>query len=234
MPRTLSATAQHLTALTGMLLKLSLLLRSTKNREALPNWLTFNPNTRTFQGTIPGLRNLEIKLTATDTSGATASDVILMKLSKYGAVIDGYISGATLFLDANKNGVLDVGKPSTTTDSNGEYNLDIFSDTFDKNQNGEIDSSEGNLIAFGGTDTATGLPLETPVTAPPDSTVVTLLTSLVADLIDKGVAPEAAQSLVKSALAIPAEFDLTSFDLIAATNNKLPGGIQVLSEKVKV
>ena len=125
MPRTLSATAQHLTALTGMLLKLSLLLRSTKNREALPNLLTFNPNTRTFQGTIPGLRNLEIKLTATDTSGATASDVILMKLSKYGAVIDGYISGATLFLDANKNGVLDIGEPSTTTDSNGEYNLDI-------------------------------------------------------------------------------------------------------------
>jgi hypothetical protein len=136
-----------------MLLKLSLLLRSTKNREALPNWLTFNPNTRTFQGTIPALRNLEIKLTATDTSGATASDVILMKLSKYGAVIDGYISSATLFLDANKNGVLDVGEPSATTDSNGEYNLYIPFDTFDKNQKGEIHSSEANLIAFGGTDT---------------------------------------------------------------------------------
>ena len=108
-----------------MLLKLSLLLRSTKNREALPNLLTFNPNTRTFQGLILGLRNLEIKLTATDTSGATASDVIKMKLSKYGAVINGYISGATLFLNANKNGLLDVGEPSTTTDSNGEYNLDI-------------------------------------------------------------------------------------------------------------
>ena len=88
-----------------------------------------------------------------------------MKLSKYGAAIDGYISGATLFLDANKNGVLDAGEPSTTTDSNGEYNLDIPFETFHKNQNGEIDSSEGNLIAFGGTDTATGLPLETPVTA---------------------------------------------------------------------
>jgi len=172
---------------------------------------------------------LEIKLTATDTSGATASDFILMKLSNYGAVIDGYISGVTLFLDANKNGVLDAGEPSTTTNSNGEYYLDIPFETFDKNQNGEIDSSEGNLVAFGGTDTATDLPLETPVTAPPDSTVVTLLTSLVADLIDKGVAPETAQSLVKSALAIPAEFDLTNFDPIAATNNNLPGGLPVLS-----
>jgi large repetitive protein len=177
---------------------------------------------------------LEIKLTATDTSGATASDVILMKLSKYGAVIGGFISGAPLFLDANKNGVLDVGEPSTTTDSNGEYNLDITFETFDKNQNGEIDSSQGNLIAFEGTDTATSLPLETPVTAPLYSTVVTLLTSLVADLIDKGVAREAAQSLLKSALAIPAEFDLTSFDPTAVTNNNLAGGVQVLAEMVKV
>ncbi|MEG4307513.1 S8 family serine peptidase, partial [Microcoleus sp. D3_18a_C4] len=205
-----------------------------KNGEALPYWLTFNPNTRSFQGTIPGRRNLEIKLTATDTWGATASDVILMKLSKYGAVIDGYISGATLFLDANKNGVLDAGEPSTTTDSNGEYDLDIPFETFDKNQNGEIDSSEGNLVAFGGTDTATGLPLETPVTAPPDSTVVTLLTSLVADLIDKGVAPETAQSLVKSSLAIPADVDITDFDPIGATNNNEPGGVQVLAAMVKV
>ncbi|MEG4166146.1 MULTISPECIES: S8 family serine peptidase, partial [unclassified Microcoleus] len=205
-----------------------------KNGEALPYWLTFNPNTRTFQGTIPGRRNLEIKLTATDTSGATASDVILMKLSNFGAVIDGYISGATLFLDANKNGVLDAGEPSTTTDSNGEYYLDIPFETFDKNQNGEIDSSEGNLVAFGGTDTATGLPLETPVTAPPDSTVVTLLTSLVADFIDKGLAPETAQSLVKSSLAIPADVDITDFDPIGATNNNEPGGVQVLAAMVKV
>ena len=205
-----------------------------KNGEALPNWLTFNPNTRTFKGTIPGLRNLEIKLTATDTWGATTSDVILMKLSKYGAVIDGYISGATLFLDANKNGVLDAGEPSTTTDSNGEYDLDIPFETFDKNQNGEIDSSEGNIVAFGGTDTATGLPLETPVTVPADASVVTLLTNLVADLIDKGIAPEIAQSLVKSSLSIPADVNLTSFDPIDATNNKQPGGVQVLAEMVKV
>ena len=56
-----------------------------------------------------------------------------MKLSNYGAVIDGYISGAILFLDADKNGALDPGEPSTTTDSNGEYYLDIPFETFDKN-----------------------------------------------------------------------------------------------------
>ncbi|MEZ2227324.1 MAG: S8 family serine peptidase [Microcoleus sp.] len=204
------------------------------NGQPLPSWLRFNPTTRTFNGTTPGLQNLAIKLTATDTTGVSASDVIDLTFSSRGVVIDGYIAGATLFFDANKNGVLDAGEPSTTTDSNGEYNLDIAFEIFDKNQNGEIDPSEGNLVAFGGTDTATGLPLETPVTAPADASVVTLLTSLVADLIDKGIAPEIAQSQVKSALAIPADVDLISFDPIDATNNKQPGGVQVLAEMVKV
>jgi hypothetical protein len=40
-----------------------------------------------------------------------------MLLTFSGVVIDGYISGATLFLDANKNGVKDTNEPSTTTDS---------------------------------------------------------------------------------------------------------------------
>jgi hypothetical protein len=205
-----------------------------KNGEALPYWLTFNPNTRTFQGTIPGRRNLEIKLTATDTSGATASDAILMKLSNFGAVIDGYISGATLFLDANKNGVLDAGEPSTTTDSNGEYYLDIPFETFDKNQNGEIDSNEGNLVAFGGTDTATGLPLETPVTGPADATVVTFLTTVMVDLVDKGIESDRAESLVKSALTIPADVAIADFDPIATTNDSEPGGMETLAAMVKV
>ncbi|MEG4228536.1 FG-GAP-like repeat-containing protein [Microcoleus sp. N9_B2] len=208
----------------------------------LPSWLTFNPDTRTLSGTSPKLQQLTIKLTATDRAGLSVSDNdltrpfqgMLLTFSCTGVVIDGYINGATLFLDANKNGVLDTNEPSTTTDSNGEFNLNIPFETFDTNKNGEIDPSEGNLVATGGTDTATGLPLETPVTAPPDSSVVTLLTTLVADLTDKGIEPEEAQSLVKAALGLPTEVDLTSLDPIAATNQNLPGGVQVLSAMVKV
>jgi len=210
-------------------------LQSNQNSSWLG--LSFNSaaNTIQFTGTIPNnWQEFYAELTATDPYGASASQIVHVIKRGYGRVIDGYISGATVFLDANKNGIKDTNEPSTITDASGKYNLDISFETFDTNKNGEIDPSEGNLVATGGTDTATGLPLETPVTAPPDSTVVTLLTSLIADLIDKGVAPEAAQSLVKSALAIPAEFDLTSFDPIEATNNDLPGGVQVLAEMVKV
>jgi Ca2+-binding RTX toxin-like protein len=206
-----------------------------------PDWLTFDPNTLTFSvnlnaGNVPSSFYVPIKVTATDNAGASVSDFfhLYRANSLSGIAIDGYISGATVFLDANKNGVKDTNEPSTTTDSNGEFNLNIPFDIFDTNKNGEIDPSEGNLVVTGGIDTATGLPLETPLTAPPDSSVVTLLTSLIADLTDKGIAPESAQSLVKAALGLPADVDLTSLDPILATNNNQPGGVQVLAAMVKV
>ena len=199
-------------------------------------WLQdYGQNTITFTGTPPsGSQPFKVKLIATDNYGGRSEQTFTVTTKNGRWVIDGYIDGATVFLDANKNAVLDTNEPSTTTDSGGKFNLNIPFETFDTNKNGEIDPSEGNLVATGGTDTATGLPLETPVTAPPDSTVVTLLTSLIADLTDKGIEPESAQSLVKAALSLPAEVDLTTLDPIEATNNNIPGGVQVLAAMVKV
>jgi Ca2+-binding RTX toxin-like protein len=151
-----------------------------------------------------------------------------------GFVSDGYISGATIFLDANKNGIKDSNEPSTTTDFNGAYQLDIPLETFDKNKNGKIDADEGNLVAFGGTDTATGLPLETPLSAPADANVVTLLTSLVTDLMAGGMTQSEAESKVKSTLSIPAGVDLLDLDPIASTAKNEPGGVETLVAMTKV
>ena len=159
---------------------------------------------------------------------------MLITVSCRGVVIDGYISGSTLFFDANKNNVRDDNEPFTTTDSNGGFELEIPFDQFDTNKNGQLEQSEGNIVAVGGFDTATGLPLETPVSAPPDSTVVTLLTTLVADLMDRGIAQNEAESKVKAALAIPASVDLTDLDPIVATKNEEPGAVQSLVAMVKV
>jgi putative Ig domain-containing protein len=44
------------------------------NGQALPSWLTFHPATETFSGTAPGTtQNLNIKVTATDSSGLSTS-----------------------------------------------------------------------------------------------------------------------------------------------------------------
>lgn len=42
-----------------------------------------------------------------------------------GKVADGYLVGATVFLDKNGNYKLDAGEPSTTTDANGAYTLNV-------------------------------------------------------------------------------------------------------------
>jgi subtilisin family serine protease len=201
----------------------------------LPTGMNFNPTSRTFEfGNSLPQNDYWVRVTAKDAAGA--SDIAFFNVSKKGRgfVIDGYIAGATVFFDANKNGEKDADESSTITGPQGEYLLDIPLEKFDKNHNGKIDAEEGNIVAFGGTDTHTGLPLETPLTAPADATVVTMLTSLVADLIDKGIAPEKAQSLVEATLGLPAEVDLTSLDPIDATNKNQPGGVQVLAEMVKV
>ncbi|MEG4274439.1 MULTISPECIES: S8 family serine peptidase [unclassified Microcoleus] len=202
----------------------------------LPTGMSFDPASRTFRvdDSLQRNRNYWIRVTARDADGA--SDIAFFDLYNRGrgSVIDGYIAGATVFLDANKNGEPDASEPSATTGPKGEYELDISLEIFDKNRNGELDPEEGNIVAFGGIDTATGLPLETPVTAPPYATVVTLLTTLVANLIDRGIDSDRAESLVKSSLSIPANVDITGLDPIAATENAIAGGVETLTAMVKV
>jgi len=149
----------------GNLLTYTLTRSDGSSLQSNPNssWLglSFNSaaNTIQFTGTIPSnWQEFYAELTATDPDGASASQIIHVVKRGDGRVIDGYISGATVFLDANKNGIKDTNEPSTITDASGKYNLDISFETFDTNKNGEIDPSEGNLVAIGGTDTATNLP----------------------------------------------------------------------------
>lgn len=130
----------------------------------LPTWLQFsfnsNNNTITFTevATPPSnWQSFQVKLTATDPCSANASQTFWIVKQSSGWVIDGYIAGATIFFDGNKNGEIDNNEPSTTTDDSGAYQLDISPD-FDTNKNGQFDPEEGYLVAFGGTDTATGLP----------------------------------------------------------------------------
>ena len=42
-----------------------------------------------------------------------------------GVVADGYLAGATVFMDKNSNYQMDSGEPSTTTDANGAFTLNV-------------------------------------------------------------------------------------------------------------
>ncbi|MBY0323689.1 MAG: DUF4114 domain-containing protein [Reyranella sp.] len=127
----------------------------------------------------------------------------------HGIGIDGYISGATVFADANFNGALDPGEASTTTDANGRYALA---------------SNGAPLILQGGVDTATNLAFTGTMQAPAGSTVVTPLTTLIQKVAASTTGdPVAAQQLVASALGLSSSLDLNDLDTVAATRTGVSG-----------
>jgi len=57
--------------------------------------------------------------------GGSSTSSTATTSSVSGAVADGYLVNATVFLDKNFNYQLDVGEPSTTTDASGAYTLQV-------------------------------------------------------------------------------------------------------------
>ncbi len=127
-------------------------------------------------------------------------------LSFAGKAVDGFISGGTVFLDGNLNGELDEDEPSTVTNRNGQFTLNISESLFtqlDVNENGTIDISEGRLAMIGGIDSGSDLPFEGILTAAVGSEVVTPFTSLVervARLNPEGFTIAQAEELVSNNL----------------------------------
>lgn len=92
-----------------------------------PNIFSFKPSWRLIfvclltASIITGCGSSGTDTTAGVGSGGTG---VLAK-AVTGTVADGYLVNATVFLDKNGNYQLDASEPSTTTDSNGAYTLNI-------------------------------------------------------------------------------------------------------------
>jgi len=145
-----------------------------------------------------------------------------------GKGLDGYLNGALVFFDANLNGVLDGDEPSTLTDRQGDFDLEVDLDVFDTNANGELDSSEGRLVLQGGIDMSTGTESTAVLIAPAGSTVVTPLTTIVESVLraDPTLTSVAdAETIVKAALGLP-EVEITKFDPFKAVTE---GGTNALA-----
>ena len=155
---------------------------------------------------------VHIAISATDSGGLSVSHVFTIDVNDgaEGNAIDGYIAGATVFADANDNGVLDAGEVSTVTDAAGNFTL--F-------------GGSGPLVMEGGTDISTGLTFTGQMMAPEGSTVVTPLTTLVAAIAGPGATAQdiaAANQTVLQGLGLDSGIDLASFDPIKATVSSDP------------
>ena len=153
----------------------------------------------------------------TPSAGATVDVVVTIT----GQAIDGYIVGATVFRDSDRDGVRDAGEVFTTTGANGLFT---------------IAEGDGPLVLTGGTDVSTGLAFQGTLTAPSGSTVVTPLTTLMQSMIEDGLAADttAAEQAVKTAFSLSGDIDLTSFDPVNGVLNGVAGASDVMSAAIKV
>ena len=118
-----------------------------------------------------------------------------------GKVIDDYIAGATVCADVNNNGIADDGAENCVlTDEQGGFRF--------SSQRVEP------LVMSGGIDIGTGKEFKGTFLAPPESTVINPLTTLVSSVINEGnKTKEEAQEIVKTHLGLEdSNIDLTTFD----------------------
>ena len=154
--------------------------------------------------------------------------------STRGRAINGYITGGTVFFDANFNGVKDDREPFSITNADGSFDLDVSLDQFDKNNSGDLEAEEGRIAIIDGINTSTYLPQQTPLFATPDAIVVTPLTTLMTELVEQGTDPNQAQIQVKSALGLSSAIDLTSYDPLEAITQNDPNGLAVYAAHAQV
>ena len=124
-----------------------------------------------------------------------------------GRVVKGYVEGAAVFLDRDGDGLPDPGDEPVFTDAEGRYTLEAAAGT------------DGTIIAVGGVDTLTNVPLDgTIFKAPAGATVITPLTTLVAEIAEsEGISVDEANSRVLESfgLTLPGGTDLADFDPLA-------------------
>ena len=181
---------------------------------------------------------IEVLETVLDVDVATFKlwdvETLLKELGLGGIGSQSYLQGGTVFFDTNFNGLLDAGEPSTVTQEDGSFNLNIGVIPHDRNRNGQIDEEDGRLVLIDGVDTATGIPISTPLFAPFNARVVTPLTSLVQKLKEEGIDITEVSTKIKSALALSDSINLQQFDPLLAIANGDPNGTKVYTAHVVV
>lgn len=156
--------------------------------------------------------------------GSTATNAVTMA----GAVIDGYIVGATVCLDLNNNYACDVTEPSAVSGVDGAYTFEVT---------GDIPAGTQILadIPITATDQDLG-PIQKAynMMAPYDNPeVVTPLTTLVSqEIVSSGgeITAEQAELSVKLALGIDSDTDLLGNDFISVVDEDLQDTAEVLAE----
>ena len=127
-----------------------------------------------------------------------------------GVVADGYVRGASVYIDTNRNGTADPGTDYFvgTTDAGGNFFI-------------PTGAPSGSIIAIGGVNIDTGVPNTMPLKAPEGSTTINPLTTLVEAVVQASggttsAAAAAAAVATNLGLTVPAGQTLLGYDPFSA------------------
>lgn len=105
-----------------------------------------------------------------------------------GKVADGYVANSTVTLDLNDDRVCSAAEPKTVSDSNGDFKFTAGNNGVPSSLT-EAQIKSHMVCSRGGVDLASGAPVVGELLAPPGSTVITPLTSLVMSKINAANPP---------------------------------------------
>lgn len=146
-------------------------------------------------------------------------------ISILGKVADGYLVGATVFLDKNKNYQLDAGEPSAITDNNGAYTLKIDPADVGKYPIVAIATKGVTVDKDTGTAVQNSYVLSMPATAVSgtvNSNFISPMSSQLREMMETGNYSTMQQAIVdlRTKLGMPTDMDMMD-DYIAANNTDL-------------
>ena len=142
---------------------------------------------------------------ASVTKAKAGLDTLVTALSAEGIsskLVDGYISGGSVGVDTDGDGLLSADEILATTDAQGNFTL-------------PADSGTGKLLAFGGTDIMTGKAFQGLLSAPAGSTVVNPITTVLQAVVDSGKSISEANTIVQKAFGLPEDSNPKSYDPLA-------------------
>jgi hypothetical protein len=178
---------------------------STNSTSCAASWTSQASTSGSEAVTISSVGNNTFSISCTGAGGSRSASVSVEGYRNTdGVVVDGYISGAEVFVDEDEDWVLDSNESSTTSDNDGKFTIKY---------------SNGNLVSIGGTDLDSQTLLDNllithKLTGHTDFKAVTPVTSVAAFMTDS--------SAVNAALGIDSSIDIFTFDPVA---NKGDGGI---------
>ena len=132
-----------------------------------------------------------------------------------GTAINGYLSGARVFLDFNLNGKYDEDEPLGYSSDNGGFEIEVEEEVMqihDQNQNGKLDATEAMIVVMGGVDKSSKLPLRVSYKSPPSYKVVTSVSTLIAEFLKENISESEAEDMVSELISLPRDLNLSDFE----------------------